>query len=156
MRGQTAQFLHETAGWQSTFQVLRRGKTYIENRIEHICGGKSRPTPGMFRSRYSCIKAKQSNGSKVMQRRAMFSKAKQCTVMQNICLKTGAAWFWRTNVLVYFYFLVFHIKELNLLRALSWMAGGFDYLGKAYCLQFIVWNTAYCDSSTPFCSAVFI
>ena len=28
-----------------------------------------------------------------------------------------------------------HIRELNLLRALSWMAGGFDWLGKAYCLH---------------------
>ena len=36
----------EAVGWQSTFQVL-----------------------DIFRSRYSLIKAKQSNGSKVMQRR---------------------------------------------------------------------------------------
>ena len=35
----------------------------------------------------------------------MFSKAKQCTVMQNKCLKTCTAWFWRTSVLVYSYFL---------------------------------------------------
>ena len=92
-------------------------KTYIENQIEHV--GKSRPTLDMFRSRYSSIKAKRSNGSKVMQRKAMLSKAKQCTVMQSKCLKTGTASFVVYICLVYLYFLVVHITELNLLRALS-------------------------------------
>ena len=42
-------------------------KTYIENEIEHVCVWKG------------------------MQRRAMFSKAKQCTIMQNRRLETGTA-----------------------------------------------------------------
>ena len=57
--------------------------------------------------------------------------------------------------LVYLYFLVVHITELNLLRALSWMAGGFDWLGKAYCLQLMVWNAAFCESTMAFCSVIF-
>ena len=76
--------------------------------------------------------------------------------MQNKCLKTGTAWFWRTSVLVYLYFLVCHIREFHLLRALSWMAGGFDWLGKAYCLQLMAWNAAFCESTTPFSSGVFL
>ena len=134
----------------------QRADKNIHRKSDWACVGKSRPTLDMFRSRYSFIKAKRINGSKVMQRRAMFSKAKQCKVMQNKCLKTGTAWFWRTSVLVYLYFLVVHITELNLLRALSWMAGGFNWLGKAYCLQLMVWNAAFCESTTPFCSGVFV
>ena len=117
--------------YSSTFQMCgspswQRVDKNIHRKSDWACR-KSRPTLDMFRIRYSFIKAKRSNGSKVMQRRAKFSKAKQCTVMQNKCLKTGTAWFWRTSVLVYLYFLVVHITELNLLRALSWMAGGFDW-----------------------------
>ena len=100
-------------------------------------------------------KAKQSNGSKVMQRRAMLSKATQCTVMQNRCLKTGMAWFWLTRVLVYLYFLVVHMRELNLLRALSWMAGEFDSWGKAYCLPLVVWNAAFCECWLKLCFTIF-
>ena len=95
---------------------------------------------------------KQSNAKKTKS----CSKAEQFTVMQNKCLKTSTAWFWRPSVLVYLYFVVINVTELNLLRALSWMAGGFDYFGRAYCLQFILCNTAYCDSTIPFCSAVFV
>ena len=111
-----------------------------------MCVGKSRPTLNMFRSRHSFMKAKRSNGSKLMQRRAMFSKGKQCTVMQNRCLKTGTAWFWRTSVLVYLYFHLVHITELNLFRTLSSMACGFEWLGKACILL-----TAYLRPSAQVC-----
>ena len=67
--------------------------------------------------------------------------------MQNKCLKTGTASFWRTSVLVYLYFLVCHKRKLNLLRALSSMAGGFNWLDKAHCLKFMVWNVAFCESA---------
>ena len=119
----------------------QRADKNIHRKSDWACVGNGRPTLDMFRSRYSCIKAKRSNGSKVMQYK---------------CLKTCTGWFWRISVLVYLYFLVVHITELNLLRALSWMAGGFNWLGKAYCLQLMVWNAALCESSMPFRSGVFV
>ena len=45
----------------------------------YVCVGKSRPTLDMFRSRYSFVKAKRSNESKVMQ-----SSAKRCKTMQGL------------------------------------------------------------------------
>ena len=68
--------------------------------------------------------------------------------MQNKCLKTGTASFQRTSVLVYLYFLVCHKRKLNLLRALSSMADGFNWLDKGqHCLKFMVWNVAFCESA---------
>ena len=67
-------------------------KTYIENQIEQ-CVGKSRPTLDMFRSRDSSVKARRSNGNKVMEKKTMFSKAQQYKVMQNRRLKTGTVRF---------------------------------------------------------------
>ena len=57
-------------------------KTYIENQLEHVCVGKGRPTLDTCRRRYSYIKAKQSNVSKVMQRRALLSKAMHSNAKQ--------------------------------------------------------------------------
>ena len=50
--------------------------------------------------------------------------------------------------MVHLYFRVCHKRKLNLLRALSSMADGFNLLDKGqHCLKFMVWNVAFCESA---------
>ena len=61
-----------------------------------------------------------------------------------------------TDMCFCIFILFCHIRELNLLRALSWMAGALDWIGNASCLQFMVWNAAFCESTTLLCSGLFL